>query len=175
MTLQSSWLNHRTEEDVRKGGLEWAIGRNGIYVEPDVEYIENYIRQGEIANCAGDGKCGYTTRGELADAYARMLIESEHNGCTYNLHGDAITQRQLAAFLSEAFDTRLNYREMSVADYRAERVAELGEFLGAVIAGIYEGIQQGANDRPSDFATAVGRQHIGWNEYFKTLRSSPRR
>jgi len=65
--------NRQTEADVRASGLDWVIGRNGIYIEPDVEYVESYKAKGEIANCAGDRMCGYTTRRELAHAYARML------------------------------------------------------------------------------------------------------
>ena len=65
--------NRQTEADIRESGLDWVIGRNGIYIEPDVEYIENYRKAGQIANCAGEGRCGYTTRPELAYAYAKML------------------------------------------------------------------------------------------------------
>ena len=60
-------------------GREWVIGRNGICIEPDVEFIETYKSKGEIANCAGNGKCGYTTRSELAYAYARMLTEPKRD------------------------------------------------------------------------------------------------
>ncbi|WP_290778998.1 NAD(P)H-binding protein [Hoeflea sp.] len=34
--------NRQTEADVRDSGLDWVIGRNGIYIEPDVEYIDSY-------------------------------------------------------------------------------------------------------------------------------------
>lgn len=161
--------NRQTEEDVRNSGLEWGVGRNGIYIEPDVEYIETYKQRGEIANCAGDGRCGYTTRGELAFAYARMLTESKHNGQTYNLHGEAITQQQLADYLNTAFGTDLKYREMSVTEYREERVEELGEFLGNIIAGIYEGIRNGACNNESHFEKAARRPHQSWDEYFRRL------
>jgi len=161
--------NRQTEEDVRRSGLQCAIGRNGIYMEPDVDYIETYKRRGEIANCAGDGLCGYTTRPELAFAYARMLTESKHDGQTYNLHGEAITQRKLADYLNGAFGTKLVYREMTVAEYREERIAELGEFLGNVIAGIYEGIRQGAFKNESHYDKAAGRPHQSWDEYFRHL------
>ncbi len=57
--------NRQTEKDVQNAGLDWAIGRNGIYVEPDLEYMDTYVKEGEIRNCAGDGKCAYTSRGEL--------------------------------------------------------------------------------------------------------------
>ncbi|QDV85923.1 SDR family oxidoreductase [Planctomycetes bacterium TBK1r] len=167
--------NRQTEQDVRDSGLEWVIGRNGIYIEPDVEYIETYKQRGEIANCAGDGLCGYTTRSELAFAYSRMLTEPKHNGQTYNLHGEAITQATLADYLNSAFGTDLNYREMSVAEYRADRVADLGEFLGNIIAGIYEGIRNGAADNESQFETAAGRPHQSWREYFRGLSGTTHR
>ena len=161
--------NHQTEADIRDSGLDWVIGRNGIYIEPDVEYIETYKKQGGIFNCAGDGKCGYTTRSELAYAYTRMLIEDKHNGRTYNLHGEPITQYQLADYLNQAFGTDLQYKPMTVEAYRKERIGELGEFLGTVIAGIYEGIRQGKADNPSHYAEAAGRAHLSWGDYFEGL------
>lgn len=165
--------NRQTEADVRDSGLDWSIGRNGIYIEPDIEYIETYKQRGEIANCAGDGKCGYTTRDELAFAYARMLTEPEHDGNTYNLHGEAITQQQLAEYLNDAFGIDLTYREMTVEEYRQDRTGELGDFLGSVIAGIYEGIRNGAANNESHFAQAAGRDHISWQSYFESLPFKP--
>lgn len=162
--------NRQTEQDIRNSGLQWAIGRNGIYIEPDVEYIETYKQAGEIANCAGEGKCGYTTRSELAYAYARMLTEDKHNGETYNLHGEAITQSELAKYLNLAFGTQLNYRAMTIEEYLGDRVAELGEFMGTVIAGIYEGIREGKVDNSSHFFAASGREHQNWQEYFMGLK-----
>ena len=162
--------NRQTEADVRDSGLDWVIGRNGIYIEPDVEYIETYRKTGEIANCASDGRCGYTTRLELAFAYAQMLTGAEHTGHTYNLHGAHLTQRELADYLNSAFGTELTYRPMSVEDYTADRTAELGEFIGPIIAAIYQGNRDGALDNPSDFEAAAGHAHQGWDDYFASLR-----
>ncbi|MGY5453051.1 SDR family oxidoreductase [Agarivorans sp. MS3-6] len=164
--------NRQTEQDVRDSGLEWVIGRNGIYIEPDIEYIDNYKKVGGIFNSAGDGKCGYTTRTELAYAYARMLTQDKHNGHTYNLHGDSITQYQLADYMNLAFASHLTYRPMSVDQYRQERIEELGDFIGSVIAGIYQGISEGKSDNPSQFEQAAGRPHITWDEYFNQLKSA---
>ncbi len=163
--------NRQTEEDIRGSGLEWVIGRNGIYIEPDVEYIEEYKKVGEISNCAGDGRCGYTTRPELGYAYARMLAGEKHNGHTYNLHGEAITQYQLADYLNSAFGTDLRYTPVSVEEYRQERIAELGEFMGTVIAGIYQGIREGKADNPSHYHEAAGRNHVSWPTYFASVES----
>lgn len=163
--------NRQTEEDIRNSGLQWVIGRNGIYVEPDIESIEAYKQRGEIVNCADDGKCGYTTRPELAYAYARMLTESKHDGHVYNLHGESITQQQLTEYLNATFNMDLRYRAVSVEEYRQDRVAELGEFLGTVIAGIYEGIRNGAAGNESHYNLAAGRDHQSWQDYFDELGS----
>lgn len=163
--------NRQTEQDIRSSGLDWVIGCNGIYIEPDIDYIETYKQSGGISNCAGDGKCGYTTRPELAYAYARMLTQDNHNGHTYNLHGEAITQYQLAEYLNSAFGTNLSYTPVTVEEYRKERIAELGEFLGTVIAGIYQGIREGKADNRSHYYEAAGREHISWPTYFSKIKS----
>ena len=161
--------NRKTEEDIRNSGLEWVIGRNGIYIEPDIEYIEMYKKLGGIYNCADDGRCGYTTRTELAYAYARMLTEKQHNGKIYNLHGEAISQSQLADYLNLVFDANLIYEPITVEEYRQDRINELGQFIGNIIVGIYEGIRRGNFDNPSHFSEAASREHQSWKTYFEAL------
>ena len=161
--------NRQTEQDIKQSGLDYVIGRNGIYIEPDVEYIETYKKDGEIKNSAGDGKCGYTTRSELSLAYANMLTEPRHLGQTYNLHGRALTQAELAQYLNQAFGTSLTYHAMSVEEYVQDRIAELGAEMGPIIASIYEAIRNGAFNLPSDFETAAGRPHQTWDHYFQGL------
>lgn len=151
--------NRQTEEDVKNSGIHYAIGRNGIYIEPDLEYIDHYKSSGEIANCGGDGKCGYTSRSELANAYAKLATQKQFNNQTYNLLGKPISQAELVDVMNSAFGTNLTFRDMSIEDYTNERKAELGEFLGTVIGGIYAGIRSGAYDVVSDFENIVRRPH----------------
>lgn len=161
--------NRQTEADIRASGLDWTIGRNGIYIEPDVEYIDSYRAKGEIANSAGDGKCGYTTRSELAHAYAALLTRDELNGQTFDLNGTPITQAELTQYMNAAYGTELTYRSMSAEDYVADRTAELGDFIGPIIGGIYDGIRRGAFDAPGDYEAATGRPHQSWEDYFTSL------
>ena len=151
--------NRQTEEDIRNAGMLWAIGRNGLYLEPDLEYIETYKKDGAIVNCAADGKCGYTSRQELAFAYFQLLIDDSLNGKIYNLFGEPITQQQLTKSINKAFNTNLEYKSTSVEEYVKERQAALGEFLGTVIGGIYEGIKTGKFAGESDFFEVAGRSH----------------
>ncbi|MEQ8421401.1 MAG: SDR family oxidoreductase [Arenibacter algicola] len=151
--------NRQTEEDVRSSGLQWIIGRNGIYMEPDLEYMDTYIKEGGITNCAADGKCTYTSREELGFAYAQLLLNDKLNGQTLNLVGEAITQTQLAEYINQVYKTNLKFTSISVEDYKKERQVALDEFLGTIIAGIYEGIRNGANEVVSDYEKAAGRPH----------------
>jgi NAD(P)H dehydrogenase (quinone) len=151
--------NRQTEEDVHGSGLQLIIGRNGIYIEPDLEYMDTYIKEGGITNCAADGKCTYTSREELGFAYAQLLLNDKLNGQTLNLVGEAITQTQLAEYINQVYKTNLKFTSISVEDYKKERQAALGEFLGTIIAGIYEGIRNGANEVVSDYKKAAGRPH----------------
>ena len=98
-----------------------------------------------------------------------MLTEEKHNGKTYNLHGESITQYQLTDYLNQTFDTNLIYKPITVQEYREERIEELGQFLGGIIAGIYEGILQGKSDNPGHYSEAAGREHQSWKDYFETL------
>lgn len=159
--------NRQTEKDVQNSDLNWCIGRNGIYIEPDLEYIDTYLKEGEIRNCAGDGKCTYTSREELGVAYAKILIEGKHNGQVYNLVGKAITQIQLTEYINQVYNTSLIYNSVSIEDYATERKKELGDFMGTIIAGIYEGIKSGANNVNSDFERAAGRPHKSALEIIK--------
>ena len=149
--------NRQTEKDIQASGLQWVIGRNGIYIEPDLEYIDTYVKEGRIENCAGQGKCTYTSREELGFAYAKMLTEDKHNGNIYNLVGEPVTQSELAENINKVYGTKLIYNSVTVENYAADRKAALGDFMGTVIAGIYEGIKSGANNVPSDYEKAAGR------------------
>lgn len=164
--------NRQTEKDIQESGLEWAIGRNGLYIEPDLEYMEKYKEFGKIANCAADGLCSYTTRGELAYAYSQLILNDDRNDKIYELAGEAISQEKLTNYLNSTFDTELGYENMTVEDYLAFQKEANGEFLGTVIAGIYTKIRNGEFDVESDYEVAAGREHISWDKFFNSIKKA---
>ncbi|MFC5624773.1 SDR family oxidoreductase [Algoriphagus winogradskyi] len=166
--------NRQTEIDVQESGLAWVIGRNGIYIEPDLEYLDNYIKAGEISNCAGDGKCAYTSRSELAYAYTQMLLNENLKGQVFNLAGSPITQSELAKGINQVYNTSLKYVPIGVETYENDRKAALGDFMGTIIAGIYEGIRIGANDVATDFEKVAGRPHLSTIEMISSFKNQSR-
>jgi NAD(P)H dehydrogenase (quinone) len=164
--------NRQTEIDIQESGLDWSIGRNGLYIEPDIEYIEKYIESGKIANCGSGGLCSYTTRSELAFAYTQMILNNDRNGKIFELAGEPITQPQLTEYLNLAFGTNLKYEEMSVEEYLKFQKEVNGKFLGTVIAGIYSKIRNGELQIKSDFEAAAGRKQMSWEKYFKKIKQN---
>lgn len=61
---------------------------------------------------------------------------------------------------------------MSFEEYCKERIAELGEFLGIIISGIYHGIREGKVNNLSHFSKAAGREHENWQAYFIKLKNN---
>jgi len=157
--------NRQTEKDIKDSGLDWSIGRNGLYLEADLEYLDHYFKDGKIANCAGEGRCAYTTRDELARAYLEMITRDELNGSVYNLVGEALTQRELVDAINGVYGSELIFDSMSVEEYRRDRTAAHGEVFGTIISGIYEGIRNGAFEVDSDYCSVTGREHISVAEY----------
>lgn len=166
--------NRATEADVRASGITFAIGRNGIYIDPDLAYVKQYVVDGGIKNCAGEGRCCYTSRTELGKAYAALLLQNDLQGKAFNLVGAPVTQSELAEHINSVYQTQLTYEYINVATFLAQRKAALGDFLGTVIAGIYTGIHDGAYDVPSDFEHVVGRPHASLmhmvKSYFNTVK-----
>jgi NAD(P)H dehydrogenase (quinone) len=162
--------NRQTETDIIESGLEWSIGRNGLYLEADLEYLDHYFRDGKIANCAGEGRCAYTTREELAKAYLELITRDEFNGSVYNLAGVAITQKELVDAINEVYGSDMQFESMGVEEYRRDRIAAHGEVFGTIISGIYEGIRNGAFEIESDFRKVTGRNHISVAEYINWFK-----
>lgn len=159
--------NRQTEKDIQESGLQWSIGRNGLYIEPDVEYMKKYKEDGKVANCGGDGKASYTTRSELAYAYTKMILKNDRNGKIYNLAGEPLTQTELTKNLNKAFGTNLIYEDLTPEEYLRFQREINGDFLGNIIAGIYTKIRNGEFLVESDFEAAAGRKHISWEKYFE--------
>jgi NAD(P)H dehydrogenase (quinone) len=159
--------NRQTEKDIMESGLDWSVGRNGLYLEADLDYLDHYFRDGKISNSAADGRCAYTSRDELARAYLEMITRNDLNGSVYNLVGESLTQQELVDAINGVYGSDLRYEPMSVEAFRKDRVSAHGEVFGTIIAGIYEGIRMGAFDIDSDYRKVTGRDQISAVEYMK--------
>lgn len=164
--------NRQTEKDVQESTLDWIIGRNGLYIEPDLEYVNNYVKEGGIVNCAKNGKCGYTSRLDLARAYTNLCLDESKNNKIYNLcMKEPITQSKLANAINKHFGTKLCYKECSYEEFAAKERARLGDFIGGIVAGIYQAISKSCFVPTSnDFENASLMPHRSLDEMIKGFK-----
>ncbi|MGB0917335.1 MAG: NAD(P)H-binding protein [Flavobacteriales bacterium] len=151
--------NRQTERDLKSSGLSWAVGRNGLYLEPDLEYLDSYLELGYVSNSALNGKTSYTSKSELAEAYTKLLLSDQLNSAIYNLTAEPVEQKDLVEAMNQVFEINLKYLYMTSEAFLASRQKELGTFMGAVIGGIYDGIRDGSFETESDFEKVTGRAH----------------
>jgi len=81
------------------------------------------------------------------------------------LTGEAITQQELVDAINVVYGSDLKFESMAVEEYLGDRIAAHGEVFGTIIAGIYEGIRNGAFEVASDYLIVTGREHISAAEY----------
>jgi len=150
-------INRRAEIDVQNSGLEWVVGRNGLYLELDVDHIVRAGPDGIYENSGGDGRAPYITRDELAFAFAGLATDDAHNGKTYNLISTSNTQAELVAMVNEVYGLDVRYQAISDNEYQGRTSAARGRIVADMLTGCYQCIRNGAFDVESDYAEAAGR------------------
>jgi NAD(P)H dehydrogenase (quinone) len=116
--------HYATEQLIRESGLAYTFLRNSQYVD----YLPLLVGpDGVIRGPAGDGRCAWVSRDDVADVAAAVLTaDGEHDGQTYDVTGpEAHTLARAAERLSEATGREIVYREETVSEAYASR-AHLG-------------------------------------------------
>jgi NAD(P)H dehydrogenase (quinone) len=164
-------INRQAEQELMDSGLEWVIPRNGLYLEFDVAHIINAADTGGVfRNNAGDGRCGYITRDEIAYATARLAIDDKHNGNIYNLVGKCHTQAELVQMVNEVHGINVSYEAFSDEECFAKLAPVRGENVANMLTGCYQCIRNGAFDVESDFKTATGRPALSIRQQITAIK-----
>ena len=150
-------VNRQAEDDLKNSGLEWVIGRNGLYLEIDVDHIVAAADDGVFRNSGSDGRCRYITRPELAYAWAKLATDDAHIGNVYNLVGEGKTQQELIDIVNKEYANTVTYEPMTDQEFLAKVEPERGELVAKMITGCYQCIRVGAYDVDSDYEKATGR------------------
>jgi NAD(P)H dehydrogenase (quinone) len=153
-------VNRQTEADLQASGLEWVIGRNGLYLELDLIQIRKAQETGIYSNPAGDGRCPYITIDEIAYAYTRLAADDSQSGQIYNITGEALSQAEIVRLACELFGLNVRYEaitdEACIEKFR-RLMPERGDAVAHMLTGCFQSIRAGAFDVPSHFQEAAGR------------------
>lgn len=169
-------VNRQAEEDLKSSGLEWVIARNGLYLEMDLRHIIHANASGVYRNVGGEGQCGYITIDELAFAIARLARSDRHNGQTFNLVGQNLSQAKLVQLANDVLGLKVRYETLSDEANIAllmqdEKIAVRGQDVARMLTGCFQCVRNGAFDVRSDFEAAAGRPVKTTRQMMEELRA----
>ncbi len=101
----------QTEKWLKESGLSYTILKNNIYMDMIPVFIgEKALETGIIYQPAGEGKCAYVLREEMAEIAANILTSTGHEGKIYPLTGNkAYSYGDIAKILSEITGKDIQY------------------------------------------------------------------
>lgn len=111
--------HHATEEHIRATGIAHTFLRDSMYLD----FVPFFASaEGVIAGPAGDGRCAWVARDDVADAAAAVLTTEGHDGLTYELTGpDAHTLMWAAEVLTRVTGRPVRYVRETVQDAYVSR------------------------------------------------------
>jgi NAD(P)H dehydrogenase (quinone) len=163
-----------TERALVDSGLDYTILQNCLYLESLLPVLGDRVLTDGIRVPAGDGRAALASLVDLAEANAAVLTGTGHEGKTYVLGGgEAFSFHDVARVLSGVAGKALDYTDVAVSEFVAEKVALgfpepvaafLAEWMQAIRAGSFEAVTgdlQRLIGRPpttySDFLTSAYR------------------
>lgn len=109
-----------TEEYIRNSGIPYTFMLNGLYAEVLPMFFGPAVQDTGIFLPAGEGKAAYTVRADIAEAAARILTGSGHEGKEYTItNTENHTMAQIADLLGDVLRRKISYTNPTVEEFRA--------------------------------------------------------
>ncbi|CQR58917.1 SDR family oxidoreductase [Paenibacillus riograndensis] len=164
-------VHRATEEFIRESGIPYSFLRNNWYLENEVGSIQAVQAGAPWVTSAGDGKVGWATRRDYAEAAAAVLAGEGHKNTVYELSGTPATQAELAAVVGKLLGKEVPVQQVDDAVY-ANIMAKAGvpEAALPIVVAIQQAIREGALDiASSDFTKLLQRPLTPLSEGVKDL------
>ncbi|OKP93215.1 NAD(P)-dependent oxidoreductase [Paenibacillus sp. P3E] len=158
-TLFLAPVHKATEQFIRESGIAYSFLRNNWYLENEIGTIQAVQAGAPWLTSAGEGKVGWATRRDYAEAAAAVLAGEGHANTVYELSGQPATQAELAAVVGGVLGKEVQVQQVDDATY-ADIMAKAGVPEGAlpIVVGIQRAIREGALDiASSDFVKLLER------------------
>ncbi|MGD6897068.1 SDR family oxidoreductase [Bacillus infantis] len=148
-----------TEAAIKKTGIPYSFLRNNWYLENEIPTIQAVLAGAPWVTSAGNGRVGWATQQDYAEAAAAVLSGSGHENTIYELSGKLLTQEELVSELGNVLGKDVNVQQVDDTAYAAiMKDAGLPEFIIPLLVGIQESIRSGSLEVESnDFEKVLGR------------------
>lgn len=121
-TLVNKLMNRhfQTEDYIKESGLNYALFRNILYMDVLPLFVGKQVFDTGIHLPAGDGKVSFALRGEMGEAIAKVLLDSDCDNQTYNFTGsETYSFEDVANALSELSGKEVKYSAVTPAEFKA--------------------------------------------------------
>lgn len=143
-------VHRATEEFIRESGIPYAFLRNNWYLENEAGSIQAAKAGAPWVTSAGEGKVGWATRGDYAEAAAAVLAGDGRENAVYELSGKPLSQAELAAVVGGVLGQEIAVQQVDDTAY-AGIMASVGvpEAALPIVVAIQSAIRDGVLDTPS--------------------------
>jgi NAD(P)H dehydrogenase (quinone) len=148
-----------TEAAILKTGIPYSFLRNNWYLENEISSIQGVLAGAPWVTAAGNGKVGWATQQDYAEAAANVLAGNGHDNTIYELSGKLLTQEEFASALGAVWGKDVPVQQVDDAAYAdIMKAAGVPDFIIPFLLGIQEGIREGTLEVESgDFDKLLGR------------------
>jgi NAD(P)H dehydrogenase (quinone) len=161
--------HYATEQLIRESGLAWTFLRDSQYAD----FVPRLVGEdGVIRGPAGEGRCAWVARDDVADVAAAVLAAEDgaHDGQSYDLTGpEAHTLAWAAEQLSAVTGREIRFRNESVQGaYESRAYLDLPDWLADGYVTSYVAIGTGEMDVVSDAVQRItGHPPIGLADWLQ--------
>lgn len=159
-----------TEKLLKESGLAYTILRNALYFEVLPLFMGPVLETNTLYLPAGEGKCAYASRADMAAAGAAVLTGTGHENQSYELStNEALSFGDIANILSDLSGKKIQYVSPSAEEFGTQ-LAAAGVPAEAIqmTAGFSVAIEQGEFNFPSTtLEKLLGRKPESAKEFLK--------
>ncbi|MCI0696992.1 SDR family oxidoreductase [candidate division KSB1 bacterium] len=163
--------HYETEEYLKASGVAYTILRNAWYMDIIPMFIGDALQSGKIFLAAGNGKAGFASRIDMAEALANVLASEGHEGKTYDIAPNtAYGFKDIATALSEALGKPIEYVDIPTeAMKEGMKKGGLDAATIEMTVSVVESIKHNELNVPSyDLEKLLGRKPASLVEFFRS-------
>lgn len=160
-----------TENLLIESGLTYTILRNGIYMDMLPDIIGPAIREGKVLFApAGDTPVAFTSRNDLAQAAANVLVKDGFENRIIDLvNGQRVRFQEIADQLGDVLKLKITYLNVSDTEYQQALLdAGLPPIVVGLFVGILKSIKAGEFDKTgTDLEAILGRTPLQVKDFLE--------
>jgi NAD(P)H dehydrogenase (quinone) len=162
------------EREIKSSGITYTILQNGLYADNLPFFMGEKVLETGIFLPAGDAKASFTTRSDMAETAANIIIGKGHENAIYQVASDdTYSFTDIALILSEITGKKVAYLNPT-KDVFIESLTRAGvpEIYIGMLTGFGEAIKQGEFDfENNDLEKLLNRKSTPLKEYLKKVYS----